>query len=117
MFEFVKNIWRRIMAEKMYEKALEEAVAAYRASGKRQYVVKGRLKDGKKTLRVLDRKNFRFLRRKGCIDGRFRMMDMERLCFWHTAHGNGEGEMDEMEMEWRRKKAVAWLMKKERRQR
>ena len=74
-----------------FREAIDKAEKAHIKYGPRYYVLPSA--DGK--LVVVDRKNYRILRRKHYIPQNNKMQDALDGCFYHTAHRNGNGLIPE----------------------
>lgn len=83
------NIFKKIKAEIVYSLAVRKADNAHSENGDRYYVIPS--EDGR--LVVVDRRNFRVLKRKNYIPKDASVADMQRECFYCTPYRNGKGEM------------------------
>lgn len=83
------NIFKKIKAEIVYSLAVRKADNAHSENGERYYVMPS--EDGR--LVVVDRRNFRILKRKNYISKDASVADMQRECFYCTPYRNGKGEM------------------------
>lgn len=84
------NIFKKIKAEIVYSLAVRKADNAHSENGERYYVMPS--EDGR--LVVVDRRNFRVLKRKNYIPKDASVADMQRECFYCTPpYRNGKGEM------------------------
>lgn len=83
------NIFKKIKAEIVYSLAVRKADNAHSENGERYYVMPS--EDGR--LVVVDRRNFRVLKRKNYIPKDASVADMQRECFYCTPYRNGTGEM------------------------
>lgn len=83
------NIFKKIKAEIVYSLAVRKADNAHNENGDRYYVMPS--EDGR--LVVVDRRNFRILKRKNYIPKDASVADMQRECFYCTPYRNGKGEM------------------------
>lgn len=96
-------MFKRIKYYLMLRKAIMMADAAHEQDGHRYYVMP--TQDGK--LAVMDRTNFRILKRKGYINRTATVTGLLNECFYHTAYANGNGKMpDDVRKDKRR---VFWL--------
>lgn len=69
--------------------AVRKADEAYRKTGKRHYVLPSF--GGDRKLIVIDRSNFRIIKRKGYIDNKALVRDMILESFYFTPHRDGSG--------------------------
>lgn len=83
------NIFKKIKAEIVYSLAVRKADNAHSENGERYYVMPS--EDGR--LVVVDRRNFRILKRKNYISKDASVADMQRECFYCTPYRNGKGGM------------------------
>lgn len=83
------NIFKKIKAEIVYSLAVRKADNAHNENGDRYYVMPS--EDGR--LVVVNRRNFRILKRKNYISKDASVADMQRECFYCTPYRNGKGEM------------------------
>lgn len=74
------NIFKKIKAEIVYSLAVRKADNAHSENGERYYVMPS--EDGR--LVVVDRRNFRVLKRKNYIPKDASVADMQRECFYCT---------------------------------
>lgn len=81
------NIFKKIKAEIVYSLAVRKADNAHSENGERYYVMPS--EDGR--LVVVDRRNFRILKRKNYISKDASVADMQRECFYCTPYRNGKG--------------------------
>ncbi len=78
-----------IKAKLVYSLAVQKANDAHEGTGERYYVMPST--DGK--LVVVDRRNFRLLKRKHYINQNANIGIMQKECFYCTPYRNGSGEM------------------------
>ncbi len=78
-----------IKAKLVYSLAVQKANYAHEETGERYYVMPST--DGK--LVVVDRRNFRLLKRKHYINQNANIGTMQKECFYCTPYRNGSGEM------------------------
>lgn len=83
------NIFKRIKAEIVYSLAVRRADDAHHETGERYYVVPSL--DNK--LVIVDRKNFRALKRKHYVDNDATIAQIQKECFYCTPYSNGSGAM------------------------
>ncbi len=98
------NIFRQFFAYLRLREAVRKADAAWRASGSRHYVIPSA---GRKLL-VMDRNNFRILKRKGYISKTAILSDALRECFYHTPHRDGSGRISEAMRLFKIKQYFSW---------
>lgn len=89
-----------------YKKAVAEANNLYLQSGKRYFVMptfgKGR------QLVIIDRGNFRLLKRKHYINKDARVFDLINECFYHTPYFNGQGALPQEQIKEKKKALYLW---------
>lgn len=85
------NIFKKLKAHLRFREAVRMANKAYAETNQRHYVLPS--PDG--MLIVMNRKNFRGLKRKGYIDRRAYILGLERGCLYCTPYGNGTRGMNE----------------------
>jgi len=83
------NIIAKLLATHRLKKAIAMADDAYRAHPQRYYVMP--TTDGR--LIIVDRKNFRLLKRKRYISDTATVNDLLRECFYCTPKASGDGAM------------------------
>ncbi len=83
------NIFKRFFAYLRLREAVRKADEAFRLTGRRHYVLPGQ----GRTLIVMDRKNFRILRRKGYIPKEAAIIDATLESFYFTPHADGSGRL------------------------
>ena len=98
------NIYHKIKSRLIYREAVRKADKAHAADGKRYYVMPAA--DGK--LLIMDRENFRILKRKHYIHGKATVQDMVNECFYHTPYRNGDLALDPFAVEFKRQQYLAW---------
>lgn len=82
------NIFLRIFATLRLNFAISKADTAFATTGERHYVMPVQ---GSRKLVLVDRRNFRILRRKGYINSKATVTDMISECFYHTPYRDGSG--------------------------
>lgn len=87
------NIFRKLQALLRYCQAVRLADKAYASTGERHYVMP--VSGSKCKLIVMDRRNFRILKRKHYASAEARIADLERECFYCTPYRNGTGALSE----------------------
>lgn len=102
------NVFKRIKAELMYYAAVLKANDAHAFSGERYYVAPTE----DKKLAVVDRKNFRELKRKHYIDKTATVTDLQKECFYCTPHRNGSGAMPVNVQKLKKEQFLHWFMQK-----
>lgn len=80
------NIFKKIFASLRFREAIEKAENAYRTTGNRHYVIPA---PSKKKLLVVDRSNFRTLKRKHYINQKRTCDELLRDCFYCTPDRGG----------------------------
>ena len=95
------NIFQQFFAYLRLREAVRKADQAYRNTGTRHYVMPG----ANRTLIVMDRKNFRILKRKGYIPSKAMTHDAVLESFYFTPHRDGSGWLTETD---RRKKVTQY---------
>lgn len=103
------NPFSRLKAYLRYRKAVIKADEAHLSTGERYYVMP--LSHKKKTLIVLDRTRFRYLKRKGYIPRRAITADLERECFYCTPYANGTCQLSQEYINIKRKQYYQWYEK------
>lgn len=96
------NIFQRFFAYLRLREAVRKADEAWRHTAKRHYVLPG----ANRTLVVMDRTNFRILRRKGYIPHKASTHDAMLESFYFTPHGDGSGWLSEQD---RRNKVIQYF--------
>lgn len=87
------NIFRKFRASLLLREAILKANKAWLATGERHYVMPN--SSGKPQLIVMDRKNFRILKRKGYIDGNAIVHNLINESFYFTPYRNGNGYLSD----------------------
>lgn len=96
------NIFKKIKYTLMYRNAISMADQAFTATGKRHYVMP--TPQGK--LMVVDRANFRILKRKHYINPHATLPHLAAECFYHTPHRGGTHAMHPDTI--KQRKALYW---------
>lgn len=99
------NFFIRLKAKLRFNEAVRKANKSFKETGNRHYVIP--MSDGK--LLVLDRPNFRKLKRKRYITHKAFIRDLERECFYCTPYKNGTGELSAEAVELKKKQYFSWL--------
>ena len=102
------NLIKRIKSELQFKKAVDEAEKAHEKNGGRFYVLPN--KNGK--LLVLDRTNFRILKRKGYIKSNYNMNDVKRISFYYTSGQINDNMISDEEAALRKSFFLSWASKK-----
>lgn len=76
-----------------YREAVKKAEKAHKQTGERYYVMPATGTD-KPTLIIMNRDNFRKLRKKHYINHNAKVRDLLNECFYCTAYSNGNGFLD-----------------------
>ena len=98
------NLFSKFRDYLVYREAVRLADAQHEKNHSRYYVVPS--KSGK--LMVVDRKNFRILKRKHYVNSTATLKDMEIECFYHTPHGNESGKLSHQDIAFKRRKYFAY---------
>lgn len=98
------NIFHKLKSNLMYREAVRRADKAHAENGKRYYVMPSA--EGK--LLIMDRENFRILKRKHYIKGKATVQDMINECFYHTPYRNGDLAIDAFAREFKRQQYLDW---------
>lgn len=85
------NIFKKFKAYLRFREAMRQADKAYTETNQRHYVLPS--PDG--MLIIMNRKNFRGLRRKGYINEQAGVLGLENGCIYCTPYGNGKRGMNE----------------------
>lgn len=93
------NIFQQFFAYLRLREAVRKADEAYKQTGKRHYVMPSF--GGDRKLLIMDRSNFRILKRKGYIPDKALVHDLMLESFYFTPHRDGSGWLSEKD---RRKK-------------
>ena len=100
------NIFKRLRAVLRLRKAVSLADNAHRKTGERYYVMPN---GNRGKLIILDRCNFRILKRKGYIMNEAKVADLERECFYCTPYRNGDGKLPDRVVVKKRAEYCRWL--------
>lgn len=101
------NIFKRIRAALRLREAVRQADKAHRETGQRYYVMPTSGKTGQ--LVIMDRANFRKLKRKHYVNNSTFVRDLEVECFYCTPYRNGAGELPPDVIAKKRKQYYSWL--------
>lgn len=99
------NIFKKFKAYLRFREAIRQADKAYVNTNQRHYVLP--TPDG--MLIIMNRKNFRELKRKGYIDRRAYVLGLEKGCLYCTPYGNGTRGMNDETREERFKRYIEIL--------
>lgn len=100
----VALLGREFFAYLRLREAVRKANEAYRLTGRRHYVMPA---SGTQLL-VMDRANFRILKRKGYITHKALVHDMMIESFYFTPHRDGSGWLSEKDRRIKVRKYFAW---------
>ncbi len=98
------NFFQKLKAGLMYREAVRKADRAHDEDGKRYYVMPSA--EGK--LLIVDRENFRILKRKHYISGKATVQDLLNECFYHTPYRNGDLAIDPFVREVKKQQYFSW---------
>lgn len=98
------NIFQQFFAYLRLREAVRKADEAYRLTRKRHYVLPG----PGRSLIVMDRKNFRILKRKGYISQKAVTADAMMESFYFTSQGDGSGFLSESARRHKVQQYFAW---------
>lgn len=87
------NIFRKFFAMLQLREAVKKANQAYQTNSHRYYVMPTADLSGK--LVVIDRNNFRILKRKGYISPKTYVQDLINECFYYTPNAGGSDALPE----------------------
>ena len=97
VFQFITDKYHRFIDFLRYRTAVKRAQKAWRKTSQRYYVMPASSQTAIKLL-LIDRKNFRVLKRKGYINSRATVDNLIQECFYCTPYGNGNGFLDKKGM-------------------
>ena len=101
------NVLRKLNAYLRLREAVNQADAAWQRNRKRYYVLPST--DGSRLLIVMDRQNFRVLKRKGYIDRSASMPDLAVESFYFTPSGNGTGCLSDADRRHKAAQYYSWV--------
>lgn len=104
------NPFKKIKAYLVYREAVTKANEAHQKTGERYYVMP--TADKKKTLIVMDRRNFRKLKQKAYINRQANIRHLENHCFYCTPYKNGMGELHPIDIETKKEHYYQWYGQK-----
>lgn len=104
------NIFKTAKAYLRYTEAVRKAEEQHAKDGERYYVMPmiGR----KKTLLILDRRNFRKLKRKGYITPQATIYTLDRECFYATSYRDNKGTYTKEIIKLKKQQYYDWYAKK-----
>ena len=97
VFQFITSKYHRFIDFLRYRSAVKKAQNAWRKSNQRYYVMPVSSKTEIKLI-LVDRKNFRILKRKGYINSLATVDTLVQECFYCTPYGNGNGYLNKKGM-------------------
>lgn len=98
------NIFQQFFAYLRLREAVRKADEAWRRTRKRHYVLPG----ANRSLIVMDRANFRILKRKGYISQKAFAHDAMLESFYFTPHGDGSGWLSEKDRRRKVRQYFSW---------
>ncbi len=98
------NIFRQFFAYLRLREAVRKADEAWRRTGRRHYVLPG----SNRSLIVMDRDNFRILRRKGYIPQKAVIHDAVAESFYFTPHRDGSGRLSGKDRSMKVRQYFSW---------
>ena len=100
------NIFQQFFAYLRLREAVRKADEAYQQTGKRHYVMPSF--GGDRKLLVMDRSNFRILKRKGYIAHKALVHDMMLESFYFTPHRDGSGWLTDKDRRRKVRQYFSW---------
>lgn len=100
------NIFQQFFAYLRLREAVRKADEAYQKTGKRHYVMPSF--GGDRKLLVIDRSNFRILKRKGYITYKALVHDMMLESFYFTPHRDGSGWLTDKDRRRKVRQYFSW---------
>lgn len=100
------NIFQQFFAYLRLREAVRKADEAYQKTGKRHYVMPSF--GGDRKLLVIDRSNFRILKRKGYIASKALVHDMMLESFYFTPHRDGSGWLTDKDRRRKVRQYFSW---------
>lgn len=101
------NIFIKIQASLRLIEAARQANRAHGKTGERYYVMPTSGTSGH--LVIMDRANFRKLKRKHYINHKATQMNLEAECFYCTPYRNGTGELSPLAKSYKRASYYSWV--------
>ena len=98
------NIFQQFFAYLRLREAVRKADEAYRLHRRRYYVLPGPAR----SLLVMDRSNFRILKRKGYIDQKALTQDAAIESFYFTPYADGSGSISEPDRRHKVRQYFSW---------
>ncbi|WP_308662106.1 hypothetical protein [uncultured Alistipes sp.] len=100
------NIFKKFKAYLRFREAVKRADEAHQRDGQRYYVLPAKGK-----LVIMDRRNFRILRRKGYISRNANVPSIPRHCIYYTADGSGRGGHERENLTSQFHRYLEWLQR------
>lgn len=100
------NIFQKFFASLRIWRAVGVADRAHRTNGHRYYVMPISRSNGK--LIIMDRQNFRLLKRKNYIPNNAIIANLEQECFYCTPYSNGDGRLTKLDIDYKYKQYLIW---------
>ena len=107
LVNMIQHPYMLLRARIAYDRAVFKAEESLANTGQRTYVIKAR-SSGKKQFMLVDRSNFRKLKKLGHINRRATIKSLENYCFYCTSYANGTDEMPADIVTMKRKQALRW---------
>lgn len=101
------NIFRKLKASLRLREAIKQADKAHKETGERYYVMPTTGKRGQ--LVIMDRKNFRILKRKKYINHNAGVNELKRECFYCTPYKSGNGKLSSEIIAYKRNLYFEWV--------
>ena len=98
------DLFQRLKSNLMYREAVRKADKAHADDGNRYYV----LPNAEGKLLIMDKKNFRILKRKHYINSKATVQDLLDECFYFTPYCNGECAITKEIMALKKKQYLSW---------
>lgn len=103
------NVFRKLSAYLQLREAMLKADKEHQKSGARYYVLPMQTTDGKPKLIIMDRKNFRLLKRKHYISRNVKMNDLMAESFYFTPGSNEKETLTEEVRKQKRNQFFEWF--------
>lgn len=100
------NVFRKLKAYLRFYEAVIMANSAHAKNSQRYYVVSG--SSDNVNLMVVDRQNFRILKRKHYISDKATMRDLKAESFYYTPYSNGYGGLTPEQCKLKREQYYSW---------
>lgn len=101
------NIFKRIKASLRLYDAVRNAEKAHTETGHRYYVMP--MAGKKHNLVIMNRDNFRKLKRKRYIRSGVTVSDLEKECFYCTPYRDGKDALPDFVIDMKRKEYFSWV--------